>query len=59
MTKAIKNIPTILSAIILIWLALSYIEIVCTNLTNPVYSNYNLIVMMFKNFDKLLVGGIF
>ena len=59
MTKALKNIYLSFTIIILIWLALSYIEITCKSITNPVYSNYNLIVMMFKNFDKILVGGIF
>jgi hypothetical protein len=59
MIKALKNITLATSSIILIWLFISYIEIVCKNLCNPVYSNYNLIVMIFKNFDKLLIGGIF
>lgn len=59
MIKALKQIPLILSIMFLLWLMFSYCEILYKNLNNPIYSNYNLIVMVFKNFDKLLYGGIF
>lgn len=59
MIKALKKITITTNTLILIWLLLSYIEIASKNFFNPVYSNYNLIVIMFKNFDKLLMGGIF
>ena len=43
MKKAI-NIIFIISIMFLIWLSVSYIEIVCKNINNPVYSNFNLII---------------
>jgi hypothetical protein len=59
MIKTLKLIPCILFSLLLLWFALSYLEIIFKNLNNPIYSNYNLIIMVFKNFDKLLYGGIF
>ena len=59
MTRTIRNTIIILNIIIMLWLALSYFEILCKSLNNPVYSNFNLIVMTFEHFDKVLYGGIF
>ena len=59
MIKALKQTTYITSYVVIAWLALSYFEIVCKNLTNPVYSNFNLIVLLFENFNQLLLGGIF
>lgn len=59
MTKALKNIPYLLGGTITLWLALSYIEIAIKSINNPVYSNYNLIVLLFKHFNNILIGGIF
>lgn len=38
---------TVISIIFLIWFGISYIEIISKNLgENPVYSNYNLFIML-------------
>jgi len=43
--KTLKDILIILNVIFLIWLGLSYIEIISKNLSpNPTYSEYNIIV---------------
>lgn len=60
MIKAIRTIYTTTCSTFYIWLALSYIEIICKNTQQlPTYSSYNLIVALFKNFNELLQGGIF
>ena len=51
MLKAIKNIPYLLGGTITLWSALSYIEIAIKCINNPVYSNFNLLVWIFKNFN--------
>lgn len=50
MTKAIKRIYLAANTFLLLWLALSYVDIVAHNLTTFTYSKYNLII---------LLGGIF
>ena len=69
MTKTIKKTIIFTSTIILLWLALSYCEILSKNLFGgATYSDYNIIVntiRVLKNFDKILFnfkffyGGIF
>ena len=59
MTKAIKNTTLLLGALFILWLTFSYIEIITKCINNPVYSNYNLIVILFKHFNNILIGGIF
>jgi hypothetical protein len=59
MTKALKRIYLGANSIFLLWLALSYFDIVMHNLTTQTYSNYNLIVIMFEKFNNILLGGIF
>lgn len=50
MTKAIKRIYLAANLIFLLWLALSYVDIVAHNLTTFTYSKYNLLI--------ILLGGI-
>lgn len=58
--KFICNIFTTATAAGLIWLIISYLEIICKNLTAaPEYSNNNLLIILFKNLDAFLQGGIF
>lgn len=59
MTKTIKNIYLVATLLFLTWLLLSYLEIITKNTTTYIYSNYNLIVVLFKTFDNILLGGIF
>lgn len=59
MTRAFKNTALLLGALITTWLLFSYFEIAIKSINNPVYSNYNLIVLLFKHFNNILVGGIF
>ena len=59
MLKAIKTIPYIFSSIFIIWFSYSYLEIIIKNINNPVYSNYNLIILLCKCYNNILIGGIF
>ena len=47
MKKFVENIAIGISIILLVWVGLSYGEILCKNLkSNPQYSEYNVIVNM-------------
>ena len=59
MVKTIEKTLITISIIFLMWLAVSYFEILLKHYTNPVYSEYNLCVLMFKHCNNLLKGGIF
>lgn len=59
MTKTIRNIYLTTTLFILTWLLFSYLEIITKNTTTCIYSNYNLIVVLFKTFNNILLGGIF
>ena len=58
--KAIKTTYYILTCIFLAWFMFSYLEIICKNLMPaPEYSDNNLLIILFKNLDVFLQGGIF
>ena len=60
MTKAIKNTIIILNIIIMLWLALSYAEILSKNIFGgATYSDYNIIVNGINYLNKIYFGGIF
>ena len=61
MDKRVWSIArTLILTSMLIWLALSYLEILHLNTTNdPIYSQSNMFVVLFKLFDNVLKGGIF
>lgn len=59
MIKAIKKTSYIMSAGLLVWVTFSYLEITIKCISDPVYSKYNIFVLVFKNLDELLKGGIF
>ena len=52
--KIISNIITIISVILLIWIAISFMEVIVNNTSTtgitPEYSNWNLIVNILKLF---------
>lgn len=48
MLKALKTIYYSGSVIFLVWLLLSWLEIATKNIINPIYSNYNLFILIFK-----------
>lgn len=59
MTKALKNIYLSFTIIILIWLLLSYIEIISKNIFGgATFNDYNIIVNSINYFNKFN-GGIF
>lgn len=58
--KAIKITYYLLTFLMLAWLILSWMEIISKNITPaPVYSNNNLLIILFKNLNVFLQGGIF
>lgn len=49
MLKLLKKLYFPITIILLIWFLISYVEILYKNVAlNPIYSNYNLIVMITK-----------
>ena len=58
--KTIKTTYLLLSCVFLAWLALSWLDVIIHN-TAPggVLSEYNAIVLIFKNLDAILKGCIF
>lgn len=53
MRKATKTIGILLSSLCWIftaWLVISYIEIICADLFNPVHSDWNLLCLFTKYF---------
>ena len=58
--KTIKTTYLLLTCVFLAWLALSWMDVIIHN-TAPggVLSEYNAIVLIFKNLDYLLKGCIF
>lgn len=55
MLKAIKTIYFSSSIIILIWLLISYIEIISKNTTGgAIYNDYNIIINMIKIFGGII-----
>jgi hypothetical protein len=58
--KVIKTTYLLFTCVFLAWLLFSYFEIICKNLSPaPVYSSNNLLIILFKNLDAFLQGGIF
>ena len=58
--KLLNNTAATAGAVLLAWLFLSWLEIISKNLTpSPVYSNINLLILLFKNLNAFLQGGIF
>ena len=51
MKKFLKNIPYIILTLFLLWVVLSYIDIVIHNLSTPKYSNVNLIYLLYNLFS--------
>ena len=55
MKKVVSNLTNVICVVFLLWLALSYVEIVCKNVRpNPQYSNYNFLIRVTGYQDKLL-----
>lgn len=50
MERTLIKLTYIIAALLFLWLGVSYIEIICKNITNPVYSNLNLISLLIKYF---------
>lgn len=48
MKQIISNILTLIAVVILIWFALSYVDILCHNLDGAQYANWNLFVKFFE-----------
>lgn len=44
MKQIISNIFTLIAVVILIWFALSYVDILCHNLDSAQYADWNLII---------------
>lgn len=51
--KTLKNIIWVLVILINIWMVVSYAEILIKNLTNPVYSNWNMI-QVFESISEFI-----
>lgn len=48
MKQIISNILTLIAVVILIWFALSYVDILCHNLDSAQYADWNLFVKFFE-----------
>lgn len=59
MIRTLKRTSYLLCGTLIAWALLSYLEITIKCLDNPVYSKFNIFVLVFKNLDELLKGGIF
>ena len=59
MIRTLKRASYLLCYTLTTWIIFSYLEITIKCLDNPIYSKYNLFVLLFKNLDELLKGGIF
>ena len=60
MIKALKQLPFILCCLLMLWLSLSYIEIVCKNVSpGAAYNDYNIIVKLVDYVNIKYYGGIF
>lgn len=60
MIKALKQIPLILCCLFLLWLVLSYVEIVSKNVSaGATYNDYNIIVNFIDYVNIKYYGGIF
>lgn len=54
MKKSIVNMGATIGTLFLIWLLISYLEIVCKCLASPVYSEYNAFVILLQICDGIL-----